>query len=54
MTLDFENPPKQVLVGLYPKEHPIDNNQACQLRHHVGGKMLQLDPILAEEATKEI
>ena len=31
MTLDLEELPKQVLVGLYPKEGLVDDDEARQL-----------------------
>jgi hypothetical protein len=48
-TLDFKEPLEQVLVGFYPKEGLTNYDKTCQLQHRVGGKMLQLDPILVEE-----
>jgi hypothetical protein len=46
--------PEQVLVGLYPKEGHADDDKAHQLRHRIGRKVLQLDPILSKEAMEEI
>ena len=52
--LHLKNPPEQVFVGSYPQEGLKHDDEVCQLRHHVGRKVLQLDSILMKESTKEV